>query len=167
MTTERIKPNGDVVSIACKTPNGLLLRIFEMVDVEELHPMGSRTVKMARQIGGPENAVHIRGYNADISATGVVHPGYAITRNVPKDFWLHWLEQNKLAAVVTNGLIYACSNASDAEQEAKGREKLLSGLEPLTPTVPRAPWEKPAEPDDPRLKGIGMRGMKVTTAKLD
>ncbi len=38
---------------------------------------------------------------------------------------------------------------------------------PAGSIAPRAPWEAPAEQTDPRLKGIGLKGMQLTTAKIE
>jgi len=88
----RVTANGNhsksaTVTVGLKLPNGLLLRIFEFVEVDEQYPLGSRKVKMAREIGDGANRVEIRGYNSALPPGGLVTPGFALTPNVPKDFW--------------------------------------------------------------------------------
>jgi hypothetical protein len=68
----------DAVTIACKLPNGLVLR---------LSAAGRRT--------GPRYVV--KGSEG----------GYALTEGIPKDFWERWLRQNKDAPCVVKKLVFA------------------------------------------------------------
>lgn len=69
----------DTVTIRCRYPNGIRL-----------------------QLNGSTEIVEINGYlqkNSDGKA------GY--TPNVPKDFWLKWVSENKERDILTNGFISA------------------------------------------------------------
>jgi hypothetical protein len=78
----RIEPSDpDCVTIMCKLPNGILLRLF-----------------------GERRTFHVKG---PAKRYGRSVGGYALTPNIPRVFWLAWLEQNKAFDAVRNGLIFA------------------------------------------------------------
>lgn len=124
---------GETVTVACKCPNGLILRIFKMDDfAEPVMGGGFRTVPRATQIG---QQVVIRG---PAIPWGVVPSfpivgGYALTEGVPADFWDTWLEQNKDTDMVTNRQIYAEERVTFVKGMAKDQSDIRSGLEPMTP----------------------------------
>jgi hypothetical protein len=133
---------GETVTIACKIPNGLLLRVFRRVPHQvPVLGGGVREEMKAEMIGEP---VHVHGPAAPFGAfpKAPVAGGFALTQNVSKEFWELWLEQNASHPAVKNGLIYATSS-SHAEGAAKERKDLLTGFEPLDvesgndPRVPR------------------------------
>jgi hypothetical protein len=132
-----------------------------MVDVVEGGPHGSRTVKRAEQLGGPDNAVEIRGYGRDHNFTqfGIVHPGFALTPNVPKAFWDLWLKQNAGSDLVLNGLIFAHKQEASVRRQVLDHEDIRSGLEPIQQA------KAGEKPTDPRMKGFGKHA--VTTADKD
>jgi hypothetical protein len=133
-TQGKVMRSRNTVTVACKLPGGLELRVYDWQEESEACPAGYRTVKVAR----PRDEVAVlrgcavpAGYHADF-----IVGGYAIT-NVPKDLWDLWLEQNKDAAYVRNGLVWACPTREDARKEAKSMAKTRSGLEPIDPENPQ------------------------------
>lgn len=138
---------GDTVTVACKIPNGLLLRVFDMVSSQE--PVlggGMRETRTAVQKGeqvkvsGPAIP---RGPDLNeqvMEGLPQLAGGYALTHGVDADFFETWLEQNKDSDVVKNGLIFAHSKPADARAESKEKTDVRSGLEPLAQSKdPRAP----------------------------
>lgn len=121
------------VTVACKLPHGLILRIFDMKETQEpVMGGGYRATKTAQE------------REQRITVFGVAHPqnaapkceivaGYAITHDVPKDFWNLWLQQNKESAVVKNNLIFAHDTIESTKAEAKEKIAVRSGLERLDP----------------------------------
>lgn len=121
------------VTVACKLPHGLVLRVFDMVETKEpLMGGGYHTVKQARE--RPDRII----------VNGCAHPqnkaplcqvvaGYALTTGVPKEFWDRWLAQNANADMVKNNLIFAHENLRNAEAEATEKKDVRSGLERLDP----------------------------------
>lgn len=131
--------SGAKVTIGCKMPNGLKLRVFEMKPFSEpVMGGGVRESKVAHLKG----AIHVNG-NAkrieDQFGCEVVG-GYAMTPNVDKDAWDRWLADNEDSPMVTNGLIFAHEDHGDAVAEAKVGKKVRSNMEPME--------QDPA--DDPR-----------------
>lgn len=132
------------VTVACKVPNGLILRVFDMVEgTEPILGGGSRPTKVARQ--RPETAT-IKGFSVprgpdfDYEKAPQLAGGFALTPGVDADLFELWLEQNKESQLVREGLIFAHEKTGSAVAEAKEKADLLCGLEPLNPDKdPRAP----------------------------
>jgi hypothetical protein len=140
------------VTIACKIPNGIVMRIYEMVDTIEPSPMGGRQIKQARQVG---KDYRIKGATtptpSSMQYNQLMH-GYGITQNVPKDVWDKWVKDNADAPMVQNKLIFAYEDSNQTFNRASKQRKegIRSGLEPLDP------FNLP--------KGISMRNLSVETA---
>ena len=123
------------VTVACKLPNGLILRVFDMVDRDEpVMGGGMRKVKVAQE------------RPAQVTIKGNAHPqnaaprapiigGFALTQGVDKEFWDLWLAQNKDSDVVRNRLIFAHENTAKTEDAARAKDnaKNRSGFERLNP----------------------------------
>lgn len=130
------------VSVACKLPNGLFLRLFEMVEYDEpVMGGGTKTAKRAVQKGG---TVRLNG-NAVPFGKMVSYPiiaGYAMT-TVDADFWAEWLRQNADHDAVRNRLVFANEKPDVVNGRAKEHAELQSGLQPLEPDTdkrrPRGP----------------------------
>lgn len=123
------------VTVALKHPNGIILRLFEMVETQEpVMGGGFRTFKLARQ-KGPQ--VRING-NAHPQDKAPLQPlagntGFALTYGIDKAFWDEWLAQNKDTDLVKNGLIFAHEKESNTTAQAKAHASLKSGLERMDP----------------------------------
>lgn len=137
-----MKPSsaGAKVTVACKMPNGLLLRVFAMeTHSEPVMGGGVREAKSARQIGG---TVKLNG-NAVPFGKRPDHPivaGYALTHGIDKEFFDKWLEQNRDSDIVKNSLVFAYDKGDSVRDAAKEHAKARSGLEPIEPdTDPRLP----------------------------
>jgi hypothetical protein len=128
----------DTVTVACKLPNGLILRVFKMVERPESGPMHSRTVKVAEVVGEPIT-VHGPAYAFGNMPPYMIVAGYALTPNVPKEFFETWFEQNKDSTFVQNKLVFAFESHDHVVGQAKEYEKNKSGMEPVDPEdLPRA-----------------------------
>lgn len=134
---EPVKPvhqpvkTGETVTVACKCPNGLILRVFKMV--ENWVPVfggGTRNEPIAQAMG---EALTIAGPGREIGQDPrwPVANGFALTFGVPKVFWDLWLSQNRNTQVVLNGLIFARPSADGVSKESKNRAQIRTGLEPL------------------------------------
>ncbi len=126
------------VTVACKLPAGLKLRVFDMIETQEpVMGGGSRTVKVARE--NPKS-VTVKGWShpQNMAPNAPIVEGFALTPNVDKDVWDAWLKDNADSDVVKNGLIFAHEKAGGAEAESKDKKSLRSGLERLDPNkLPR------------------------------
>jgi len=136
---------GATVTVACKLPSGLLLRVFaEEKHMEPTQSGEAKPVQVWRPIPGRQFA--IRGtwtasagqaFARNNPAVAELLPGnYALTHGVPKDLWDLWLSQNKNSHIVRNRVVFAFENFQTATDEAKKARDVRSGLEPLNPDRP-------------------------------
>lgn len=84
--------------------------------------------------------------------------GFGLTA-MPEDFWNAWEAEHKTFEPFVKGLIFAQPKNGDARAEAKEKEDLKTGLEPLDPnaivsSVKPTPEMKgtPAESDTPEVE---------------
>ena len=132
------------VTVRCKHPGGLILRVFTMEDYDVPTPAGVKTEKRAVMRGEP---VRINGAGVPLMPNGqpkeidyLIVGGFALTPNVDADFWNEWVRQNKDHPMVKNNLIAAHVSEDSARSESRKMKDLRSGLEPLVPdTDPRIP----------------------------
>ncbi len=101
-----------------------------MIEVDEPVQGGYRRVKRAQVKGG---SVKIKGYTEPYKhgeEPKARTSAYALTYNVPKDFWDLWLEQNKEHDAVKNNLIFAHTQTGRVESKTKEFETLELALSP-------------------------------------
>jgi hypothetical protein len=126
---------GATVSIASKLPMDLTLRVFDFkTQHEPVMGGGVREYKIAEQRRGSQSFIAIgNSFAQNKGPHQQISSGYAITHDIPKDFWDEWLEQNKEADYVINGMIFAHVSSSSTIAEAREKEAEKSGLERLDP----------------------------------
>ena len=156
---------GATVTVACKLPHGLILRIFEMEEYQEPMRDGSwKTMERAREI--PDKRFVVRGtwvgsagqaYARGNSAVAELLPGgYAITHGCPKELWDIWHKQNKESMLVKNRVIFAHPDHASVTQSAQSNRDVTSGMEPIHPDNPGERLGRPAAtPPGARLRAIG------------
>lgn len=124
--------SGSTVTVACRLPNGLILRTFDMVDTTEVGPLQSRTIKMARYSG---KQVKINGnsfaQNKAPQFGQLDNHGYALTHNVPAEIWNTWKKQNHDSEVLARGHIFAHSEEKSVRAESTEKKDVKTGLERL------------------------------------
>jgi hypothetical protein len=144
------------ICVACKMPNGLILRNFKM-ETRQVPVLGGgmRDEGFARQVG---DSVTIRGNRVPFGEQhkGPMAGGYALT-TVDADFWNAWYEANKDSDIVRNRVIFAHEKPEAAERKAREQGKVKSGLEPLDmSTVQRGGKTVTADERVPRPRpGVG------------
>lgn len=148
--TERPKPDASPKSksgrkcvVACKIPNGLILRLFKMVPTDvAVMGGGTKTVTQASVIDDV-GSVRVNGPAVPFGKIPkylITETGYALTSNVDRDFMEEWLRQNKDHDAVRRNLIFMQADEASARDATADHEKTRSGLEPLVPDAdPRNP----------------------------
>ena len=124
----------ETVTVACKLPHGLILRIFKMHDTNEsVMGGGSRVVKVAHPL---EKTHVIAGFSHPQNAApkAAMTEGFALTPNIDKEFWDIWIAQNADSDMVKNGLIFAHVKPADTNAESREKKDTRSGLERLDTT---------------------------------
>jgi hypothetical protein len=134
----KTKSRAKTYTVACKLQSGLYAHLFEFYETVEASPMGHRTIKLARRI---EPGVVING-TAQSRDHGArlrdLVAGHAITKGVDAEFWDTFVEQHKDADYILNKLVIWWPENDSGESigdYAKDGEKLLTGAEPLDPTM--------------------------------
>lgn len=124
---------GAKVRVYCKLPGGVRMRLFKMVERSE--PVlggGYRDFKVAEPLD-MEVVAYGGATRVGERASHVIIGGYGVTPGVDKEFWDAWLEANKNTPMVKNGLIFAAERPELGDGEARDRETIRSGLEPMDP----------------------------------
>lgn len=124
----------ETVTVACKMPHGIVLRLFDMVSAQEaVQGGGYREIQKAR---ARPQTIKINGYLEKYDPKlppASRTSSFALTSGVPKDFWEEWLKQNHDLTMVTNGLIFAHKSSASSKAESREKEKIRTGLEPIDP----------------------------------
>jgi hypothetical protein len=156
---------GDTVTVACKLPHGVILRVFDWEEFDE--PMRDGTIRRGRR-GKliPDLQFTVRGtwlgsagqaYNERNGAVAELLPGgYALTTGCPKEIWDRWHDQNEMSLLVQNKIIFAHATHSTVSIESAKLRAVTSGLEPLD-------RGKPAE----RMPGGVDRRVKIGELEKD
>lgn len=124
----------ETVTVALKSPHGLVLQLHDLVEVRVPVLGGGHGVEKQFRPRADLGATFRLNGNATPYGEApkcTIIGGYALTPGVPKDFWEEWLAQNKNLGVVTQNLIHAYDTMDGAAGEARDKAALRSGLEPL------------------------------------
>lgn len=150
MAEDDIKKSTKYVTVACKVPNGLRLRVFKAhTEVQQDRNGTSHNVTVNYPVGEP---IVVNGPRPLSAQTTYAMPGgYTLTPNIPSDFWESWLEANKDSMMVMNNQIFASSSPESATKQALEQESIKSNLEPLDPsTVMKGKFEVNVDPRWPK-----------------
>ena len=126
-------------TVALKMPTGLVIFEEVSVDFAEPAPAGSITRKRWEPTG---KRVTLKGFAMPFGEAPRhdISGGYGLTHGVDTSFMLNWLEQHKDDDIVKNNLIFIADSAHYAADEAKEKQEIKSGLEPINPSGdPRTP----------------------------
>ena len=145
------RPTGDAtggatVVVASKMPFDFTLQLHEWF--EEHEPVlggGTRKVRRARKAyDRPTFVVNGNSHSQNKGPSCQIVGGdfgYAITHGIPKAFWEEWLDQNKEATYIKNGIIFAHAEAASTISEATEKQKVVSNHERMDPEN-LAKWSK-------------------------
>ena len=127
----------EVVTVACKLPNGLILRTFRKETITQA-VIGGGTRQTDQFV--PTGQQHTINGNAppfakpllDAAGNAInLEQSFALTHDIPKAFWELWLEQNKDTAIVKYSLIFASGKPIELRAMAKASRDEKHGLEPI------------------------------------
>ena len=127
--------SAETVTVGCKLPSGLKMRIFREV-TRDIPVMGGG-VKEAKEFepipDAPSYTLNGFSHEQKTAPEHSIIGGAALTHGIPKDFWDAWMRQNRNSDLVRNGLIFGHVREQEARAEAKDKISLKSGLERLDP----------------------------------
>lgn len=120
----------ETVTVACRLPHGLILRVFDKREVQEPLPGGG--TKGVEQYQPRLNTITIAGYLEKYDPElppAARTSAFKLTSGVDKEFFERWLEQNHDLDAVKNNLIFTVKG----KDRGKPKEfaKQLCGLEPI------------------------------------
>lgn len=138
-STARKIETAKMVTVGLKSPNGLILRLFNEQAVSENTPAGPRNFKQSfpNQKAG---TVELKGYGGAAFGERQSHRivgQYALTNNVDAEFMRKWLEQNQEHDLVINNLIFIAADEASAADQGKDQLKVWDGLHPLRMANPK------------------------------
>ncbi len=119
-TREVIRPTSrNVLSVGCKLPNGMHLDINTAGEVLQ--------------------RVTLKGINS-LTEGAIIRPatrsGFAITENVPKEFFEEWMRTHSNHPAVKNNLIFAHTQVASVQDMGKELQEVQHGFEPIDPSKP-------------------------------
>lgn len=145
-----------MVTVACKIPNGIILQLCKETKYWEETPGGARERTRFDKVG-PRYLVAGPAYPNGQAPKDYPEPppiagGFALTSDIPKDFWEQWLVQNRETSFVVNGQVFGMATFDRAQGESREQKEIVSGFEPISQDL---------DPEkDPRLpkpiKGLGV-----------
>lgn len=142
----------EVVSVACKMPNGLILRGLDRTIVQELVQGGGvRDVECYVPNGEQVVLGGTAARYGDPRPPLLTASGYRITPNVPKKLWDDWYAANKASDLVKNRIIFAHTDHASVEKFGREHDHVVTGLEGIDPKNPQkhvrgiTPAERPAK----------------------
>lgn len=133
------------VTVGLKSPNGLILRLFQFDEVVENTPSGPRVFKQSFPIIDA-GTVELKGYGG--AAFGIkqdhrIIGQYALTTGVDAEFMREWMKQNEKHELVKNKLIFIHADEASAADQGRDQREVWDGLNPLrmhgTKKDPRVP----------------------------
>lgn len=156
------------VTVACRMPNGLRLRIWDFHEVEDQVIGGGVRMRRKAHIStkpGRANEVVVKGSSVPIGAMdNRIIGGYGITSGVDADFWNEWLKQNAESDLVKNHIVFASEKPEILERKATEHKNTLSGLEPLnTETTFKNNIETQVDPRWPRKASAATTAIQKAT----
>ena len=141
---------GQTVSVACKVPMGLVLRVHGTMEVSEQTTNGPRLTKVFPVL--KEYTVKGPSHPVNRLAKAPIAGGYAITRGIPKDFWDKWLADNRESPLVVNHQIFAADTPTYVAGQAKEMREIRSGMEPMNPNGKDSRIPKPTRPEAGKIE---------------
>lgn len=144
----------DTITVACKMPNGVRLRIFETTTRTGKDGVKWNQNRVLKEfvLAGPRQFADgdTRANSPEYAGRLLPNPqsGYVLN-TVDKDDWERWCQQNSDSPLLENHILVC--HSKDSAGAAKEHHKQRSGLEPIDPS------------GDVRVKSLDRR-FKVETA---
>lgn len=160
--------NSDTVTVACNLPNGLLLQIYDIEEVESVLPNGRVIKENNATLNLDAGRWMINGAAIDYAALAegglpdyrvikgsAPGTGYALTTGVPRAIVERWMHQNANSPLVKNRHVFVSGTEASAVDEARDYKDLNSGFQGLSQTgdyrLPSGRAIRKYSPNDNRL----------------
>ena len=133
--------SNETVSVASKMPMPFVLQLHKKVRRTLQAHGGTITEEVFEPIVGTKDrpTSYIIAGNAYLKkpgdAGGIISAGFAITNNIPKEFWEEWLAQFESHDAVKNNMIFAHKESASVTSMTREFEAEKSGMERLNPAA--------------------------------
>jgi hypothetical protein len=130
----------DTVTIGCKWPNGIVMRLYDFEEVEIM--VNGRVFKENISIANPDYPEFtLNGFSIDRNPMAerpeyAIIGGFGLTHGIPRDFAEAWFKQNAQSELVKQGLVFMEGTEQRARAQAKEYRPLQSGVQPIDPNDP-------------------------------
>jgi hypothetical protein len=134
MSNKNKAVSNSTVTVACKIPMGLVLKLYDWKKVNEpVMGGGTREVKTAvERYNEKQYIINGNSYAQNEAPAMQIANGFAMTYGIPTAFWEEWLSQNIDSPLVKNGLIFAHSEQASLLAESREKANEKSGTERLS-----------------------------------
>lgn len=124
-------PSSGKITVACKMPKGIIMRIFTKGTMP-IPVLGGGIQHVEQSIPTGEQ-VRLNGYAVPFGKRPKfeIIGDFGLTPGVDAKFFKTWLEQNKTSDLVTKGLVFYHQDTNQVRDMADERQELQSGLEPI------------------------------------
>jgi hypothetical protein len=130
--------SGNTVTIACKIPNGIILRLGNMV--ERVEPVALGGVRVVSEWQPDGNTIELKGPRRFPGQSPEQEGAAILNHGIDASAWEKWLSENERSAMVVNKQVFAHAKPDHAAGMAADFKDIRSGLEPLnTDRDPRTP----------------------------
>jgi hypothetical protein len=130
---------GNTITVACKIPNGIILRLGHKIERTEPVVMtgGVRVVTEWQPTG---RTIELKGPRRFPGQTREQETAPFLNHGVAADAWENWLSDNRESPMFLNKQIFAHAKADHVDGMAADFKDIRSGLEALDPQRdPRTP----------------------------
>ena len=145
--TVKVESASGTVIVASKIPHDIIVQLYQPCKRQVQGRFGPHEESFRVPTG---KQYLIRGTSRPVGAIPKGYPaapdmeeGYALTSNIPADFWEQWIYDNRDTDMVRNRVIFAVGDRASAKDIARENTKVRSGLDPLDMSAgtpdPRAP----------------------------
>lgn len=124
------------VTVASRLPHKLMLYVQESYKFNEPVLGGGWRETTAWRNRGEPVVVNGTAVEFNVQRTWIMAGGYALTPNVPAEFWEKWCEQNKGSPLLENRMLFAYARQNDAAAAARENRRAVSGFEPIDASKP-------------------------------
>lgn len=133
--TLSVKKSGSTVTVASKLPMPLILALHNRVKkTEPIAGGGSREFDAyEKRFDAPEFIIAGNSHPQNEGPKAQIIGNYALTPNIPKEFWDEWCEQNRGHVALKNDMLFAHVEMASVTSKAVDMKNERSGLERINP----------------------------------
>jgi hypothetical protein len=126
MAEQKPSNSGEFCYVACKLPNGLILRLPQLDGDGKPFKVEPGAAPL-----WDDKRIVLKGYQSADKENVIF--GHGVTSQVPRDFMEAWLKMNERSDVVKKGLVFIMPNRASLTDRARDQQANRSGFEGIDP----------------------------------